>query len=412
MAPTVLLFLLASTTLARAGDSSLHADVEDYLSRTDLQVTMEHRSDGLAQFRSGDGSRSLHLRGRMLQDWAWQKSSTFADQSEVFFRQIRIGVDGRLSREVVYALEIDFSADGDVSIKDVFIGLRGLGAFGTIQFGHQRRPFSLDGMTSMLYHTFMERAASTRAFELGRDSGVRLHDSVFGRRLAWTVGAFKSSNSSGDADQSDGESFSVRVSGLPIRDVSREFRLHAGVSFDYERPTQNMSRFRTRPGPNVGPYYLDTGSFPARNEYRLSLATALLMGPIGLQLEGFVVRSDGAGTTATFWGAYAQVGWWLTGESQAFNDAAQVPGRVRPLRDFHAGDRGGGAVLIAVRVDYTDLTDGAVVGGEMFSLTGGLTWKLNPWVLAKLNLVYADVTDGPEGSGGLYYLMIRFQYDF
>ena len=65
-----------------------------------------------------------------------------------------------------------------------------------------------------------------------------------------------------------------------------------------------------------------------------------------------------------------------------------------------------------MRCDLTDLDDGEVDGGEMLSLALGLTWKCNPYVLVKLNAIYADVSGRPEGSGELYYLMLRFQYDF
>jgi len=407
------LFLFISLTASTfAGDSSLEADVERYLAETDPLRAMRHVESGLTRFESPSSRSAMHVRGRMLMDWSFQRSEQFVDVGTVFFRQLRLGIDGHIFERTIYSLEISFTKGGDVGLQDVFVGLRDLGVFGTFQVGHQRRPFSLDGMTSIVQHMFMERAASTRAFQLGRDTGLRFHNSSRDRRLAWTVGVFKSADSSGDASQSDGESVAVRVSGLPWRDLARDLRLHVGASVSFARPTGSMAQFRTRPGPNDGPRYLDTGSFPADSVFQASIASALLLGSIGMQLEGFVARAEGDSTSATFWGAYVQFGWWVTGEAHAFNDLAQVPGRVRPLHDFHAGDLGGGALLLALRADFIDLTDGVIVGGEMFSLTVGLTWKVNPFVLAKLNLVYADIENGAEGSGELYYLMVRFQYDF
>jgi len=412
MARLVAGFVLAVLTTVHAQDRSLDAEVERYLEETGSVISMVHREDGLIQSLSADGNFAFHIRGRMLLDTMWERSPSFSTEGQLFFRQIRMGVDGHLLHNMVYALEISLASTGTVGLQDVFVGIRNLGALGTVQAGHQRRPFSLDGMTSILHHTFMERASPTRAFQLGRDSGLRLHNTVFDKRLAWTVGIFTLTDASGSGDRTDGDSFAFRVSGLPWRDLATDGRWHVGLSFDFERPGDGGAQFRTRPGPNGGPYYLDTGSFPADRDYRISVATALLLGPFAVQTEGFFVRVEGDGTNATFWGAYMQMSYWLTGEAERFNDLAQVPGRLRPLRDFHAGDHGGGAARIALRCDITDLTDGGIEGGEMLSLAFGLTWKSNPYVVVKLNLVYADVTNGPEGSGELYYLMLRFQYDF
>jgi len=398
--------------VARAADRSLEAEVERYLEVTGAGSPLAHVDSGALRFADPGGSFAIHIRGRMLLDSGWQRSPDFDSENGAFSRQIRLGMDGHIYRNAVWAVEIQIESDGTVALRDAFVGVRELGGFGTFQAGHQRRPFSLDGMTSLLHHTFMERAAPTRAFQLGRDSGVRLHNSHFDDRLSWTAGAFRLTDSSGSASGDGGYSFAARVSGLVWRSASRDRRLHFGASLDWESPEDDTEQFRTRPGPNEGDYFLDTGQFAAEREHRVSFAAALLVNAFAIHAEFFGVRTEADGTRSTFSGWYVQASYWITGEVQAFNDAAQIPGRMVPRRNFHAGGGGAGGWRVALRYDFTDLSDGAIDGGEMDSLTFGLTWQWNPHALAKFNVVYADVKSGPLGAGDLYYVLVRFQYDF
>ena len=68
--------------------------------------------------------------------------------------------------------------------------------------------------------------------------------------------------------------------------------------------------------------------------------------------------------------------------------------------------------LLALRFDRVDLTDGGIDGGVMGSFTFGVTWMWNPNTRVKTDLVYADITGGPLGSGTIWYLITRFQFDF
>ena len=68
--------------------------------------------------------------------------------------------------------------------------------------------------------------------------------------------------------------------------------------------------------------------------------------------------------------------------------------------------------MVALRFDQLDLTDGGIVGGELDTISFGVSWLWNPSMRAKLNLVYADVEDGPLGTGTVLYLMTRIQFDF
>ena len=67
---------------------------------------------------------------------------------------------------------------------------------------------------------------------------------------------------------------------------------------------------------------------------------------------------------------------------------------------------------IQVCCDAESSRYGLVMGGEVDGLTLGVTWHLNPNVRIMVNVVFADVTGGPEGRGKLTAVKIRFQIDF
>ena len=56
--------------------------------------------------------------------------------------------------------------------------------------------------------------------------------------------------------------------------------------------------------------------------------------------------------------------------------------------------------------------DGGVVGGVMDSVTLGVTWMWNPNTRVKVDFIYADVEDGPKGTGSIFNTTLRFQWDF
>ena len=48
----------------------------------------------------------------------------------------------------------------------------------------------------------------------------------------------------------------------------------------------------------------------------------------------------------------------------------------------------------------------------MGSLSVGVTWLWNPNTRLKFTIVYADVDEGPEGSGNILTGTLRFQWDY
>jgi phosphate-selective porin OprO/OprP len=396
-------------------DTSLGKEVEKYLEETEPPssgVPMDGRWFHAPLFESEDYAFLVRLRARLMVDAYWATSDDYDSSvtaDGVFVRQARLGVMGHIYNNVIYELEFEFS-NGDARPRDVFVGLRQLGAFGRLKFGHMREPFGLDATTPIPFHAFLERASSTRAFGLGRSPGVRLHNRTLGGRLTWWAGIFRDGDASGSALGNSGYSFTVKVTGLPLREAGR--LLHVGFSFSLRDPLDGMTRLRARAGPATGPQLVDTGQLPADGEARFGWAAAFRLRSLTLQSEAYLVRVSGPGTDATFQGWFVMASYWLTGETATYSEWNAVWDRVLPRRNLHDGSGGKGAWMLALRFDRVDLTDGGIDGGMMNSFTFGVTWMWNPNTRVKLDLVYADITGGPLGSGTIWYMITRFQFDF
>ncbi|MFN9917080.1 MAG: porin, partial [Pirellulaceae bacterium] len=98
------------------------------------------------------------------------------------------------------------------------------------------------------------------------------------------------------------------------------------------------------------------------------------------------------------WGAYSQVGLFLTGEYRPYDRKTATIDRVIPRHPFPSHG-GWGAWEIAGRWSFTDLSDGQIVGGELQNFTAGLNWYVNPYCKCVFNYIHAWATARPIRNG-------------
>src|SRR5262249_33259772 len=150
------------------------------------------------------------------------------------FRRARLGAQGSVGDQVNWVAELDF-AGGNISFKDVFVGVSDLPIIRRIRVGHMVEPFSLEGYTSSNYFPFVERSPID-SFDPARNWGVGIFSYSPNQRATLDLGVFRSgtSNSSGN-DISDGNdiAYDVRVTGLPWYDAESDGRylMHLGAAF-------------------------------------------------------------------------------------------------------------------------------------------------------------------------------------
>jgi phosphate-selective porin OprO and OprP len=134
----------------------------------------------------------LKLGGRMMNDFAWMSPEDdvkaqigdFTNGSE--FRRIWLNTSGTVNGNMDFVIQLDFT-NSVIKFKNVYVTFKGLPV--TVKAGHIKEPFSLDGMTSSKYLTFMERALPS-LFSPGWNNGVQFSSSAYNQRLSWAAGVF------------------------------------------------------------------------------------------------------------------------------------------------------------------------------------------------------------------------------
>ena len=82
-------------------------------------------------------------------------------------------------------------------------------------------------------------------------------------------------------------------------------------------------------------------------------------------------------------------------------------GRVKPFENFFfvrdcdcETKRGWGAVQVAARFSWADLSNEDVLGGEGESLTLGLNWLFNPYARMQFNYITGQISNNAGLAGG------------
>jgi phosphate-selective porin OprO/OprP len=288
---------------------------------------------------------------------------------------------------------------------------------GDFQFGQFTPPVGLQMITSSWDIGFMEPASALQAIAPSSQPGVQAANTNDDRRGTWTLGAYAGLGSGpGSEYGSDSQSFGNlmgRVTWLAV-DMTDDKKptanryLHLGVSTNLQRAANGQIRYRSRPESYLAPYIIDTGNIDASSARTIGLEALWVGGPLSAQAELIASRvgSDLNGSL-NFAGLYAQASWYLTGESRPYNRSDGTPGRLIPLRNFGFGsDKSWGALEVAARVSYTDLSSGTVQGGRLTMLVGSLNWYLRPQLKCMFELGTGRVDDAVgTGNGNGNFVM-------
>jgi phosphate-selective porin OprO/OprP len=364
-----------------------------------------------------DGLFRIKLGGRFMYDVAWihggkEISSSFKTG---FFNEARRGfgeLTGTYGKRVVYKLQVDLegeSARGDGRnryFRQAYVGVTAPDSLRGFWLGVMKEPFTMEDNTSSLNIMFMERALPVRAFAPSNNLGVMLNNETRDLNVAWRGGIFRYSGNGAGRDRVD---LVGRVSAVPWSRDKDSKLLHVGASFVHQFRDDFGLRYRSRPETQVGDHFVDTGKFDVDGVDLLGLELAGLDGPLTFQSEvvlSYVNRSSGS--NVQFWGTYAQVSYFLTGEQRPYRRSQGLFGRVRLKTRFDWTRRTWGAWEIAARYSYLDLEDDDILGGRLNDVTLGLNWYVYPTVRIMANFVRAHIAG--DGTSNLFEM--RLQIDF
>lgn len=338
-------------------------------------------------------------------------------------RRLLLGAEGAVPGGFTWKAEFDFS-QGGVGYEDVIFQYAPKGAAFTAQVGNFYPFSSLETVSSSGAHSFMERAQMTDAFAHNRRIGVAIGYAGLEGDLRVNAGLFNDGiNASFDNDD---WLFGARATWSP---EALGGRLHFGANYQHREFQTNALSFQYRARPFVQTTdirFADTGLVAARGDDVYGVEAAGIFGPLHVVGEAQWVKTDAianpaaltglesvAGGTAFaadpgFFSAYAEVGYWLTGETRGYKDGSWQRTNVR--NGFEKG--GWGAFGVNARYDYLDLRDRVAAGTPTTSfvapnlVNGGtqtgyllsLVWQPIDYVRFMAQYTRADVEGGPRAA--------------
>ncbi|WP_240654577.1 OprO/OprP family phosphate-selective porin [Croceicoccus ponticola] len=346
-------------------------------------TTIKWKGAPLIESKSG---WSFKPRGRMQYDAGVISAPSSTGVEDGFgeeARRIRLGVEGDIPGGFGYKFEVDF-AGNEVEVSDAMLTYKDGGL--TVAFGQQNNFQSMEELTSSRFTSFMERAAFTDAFGFERRVGASA--SFHSGDMLAQGGVFTDNMSDTSNDQwgADG-----RIVFMP---KMGETQLHLGGSVHYTDLDGDLANVRYRQRPFVhftGTRFIDTRSFGAAKETGYGLEAAAIRGPFHVAGETFWQSVSRPGLAdPTFFGAYAEVGMFLTkGDTRGYKGG--IFDRVKPANPV---DKGGmGAIQVNLRYDRLDLTDAGIVGGKQDGYAMSVIWTPTDYTRFMLNYGRMDYTD-------------------
>ncbi|MEO8175023.1 MAG: porin [Sphingomicrobium sp.] len=372
---------------------------------------------GYVGFPNGEERRGTILGGLNYQNLGWNTRP----------RRLTIGAEGTIPGGFRYSAEFNFVQNA-IDFEDVFLAYDFKKAPITVQVGYFYPFSSLETMTSSKYTSFMERAGITDAFGHNRRIGAALiaNDKVSDKWLV-QAGLFSEEMNNGDFSRT-GWDFAARGVFSPTVGTTR---LHLGANFEHRtNKREAMGRnYQARPTTQLTDQrFISTGSLAAKGDDIVGIEAAAIVKRVHFAAEAqkvwvrnalnaseiAAINADlGSNDVATgsplngnpsFWGGYAEVGFFLTGETRSYKGGSF--GRIKVLKPFNDG--GWGAFQVNGRIDYltlSDRVDGSssavtapfyVNGGKQIAYQASLIWNPTDYVRFMAQYAHVNVTGGPR----------------
>jgi len=357
-------------------------------------------------------------------------------QDGFYVRRARFMADGLIFQTVEFKTEFDFENYNNISFDESYVGARDLPFMDTLRIGQTHCPFGLEAFTSSRFLPMLERSPLFDAFYQEFAPGIFAGRSFLDQRLTTQHMFHRIDNFSqfNGASFGDGKyAYSGRVTGLPVYENEGRCLLHLGVAYQWRKGSPpldfnggtvlpsppnpavtdntDLVRFRARPGirdavglQGDGAKVVDTGDIIADGVHSVNGELMSYWGPLWLQSEACVAHvvnavfpASAAATPRgglTYYGVYAQVGYFLTGDNRGYDKRFGKYDRVRPLENFFlVRDEDGhvqyglGAWELLYRYGYVNLNDDFVRGGTYGEHTVGLNWYWNSNIKFQFNYI-------------------------
>ncbi len=358
-------------------------------------------------------------------------------------KRARFGFQGFFGKQIDYVLSADVVANG-VSVRDAYVQVKPFREL-QLRVGQFKEPFSAEVSTVDTNVEFVSRSSVSMLYPSAagsfRSPGAMLLGNIGDGTVEYWAGVF---NGRGilAPPSSNWPDIVGRVRISPLRWTSAPALKHLsiGASFSYSREAL-IAKDQSFSGLIDDGAYTFTPSFPINGPVQRYGADLMwLFGPLGVRAEYAELHQarDNVGTAIVGGGgyesypevvgrgAYAQVSYFVTGETEDEN----APPKVRrpflgPATPGTDGGRGPGAIQVAARFTWLSSsapgatfatfapTSVASYSNTTDQITLGVHWYMNYWVLYKVD-VNIDQLRQPSVEGFLpqNYVVVIQQLQF
>ena len=344
-------------------------------------------------------------------------------------RRAIIGAEGTLPGGFGYNFELNF-AQGTVDYEDILLSYQRKGSPLKVQIGNFYPMSSLETVTSSKFTSFMERPSFTDAFNYNRRLGVSvalLDPKTV--RYTLTGGIFSQEINNSSLARTGWEA-GARGTFSPKLGTTQ---LHFGISGHHRVNQRDLQgqQYRARPLlQTTDQRFVDAGTVASDGDDSVGLEFAAVHKGLHFAAEaqklwvrGYtptdVITAPNNAVTGTrylgdpsFEGGYAEIGYYLTGESRGYKG-----GKFDRTKVLHPFDQGGwGALQVNARVDYINLNDRVadapstataaqsvaapyyVNGGKQIAFMVGLVWSPMDYVRFTAQYAHLNVRGGPRAT--------------
>lgn len=330
-------------------------------------------------------------------------------------RRLVLGAQGSLPGGFGYKAEFNF-ANGEVGYEDVILTWQASGVPVLVALGNQYPLSGLDTMTSSKLGSVLERDQANDAFNFARRIGASVGYVDPKDRFTLTAGIYQGPISNSFSDNQ----WQASVRGTWSPKIGEDGRLHFGLNYQHREYATAMSqaRYRSRPFTQLTDVrFVDTGTLNLGSDDVLGAEVGGVFGPFHFAGEAHKlwvndykpsIGSDSAGivleNAPSFFSGYAEIGWYLTGETRGYKG-----GRWDRTKVLHPFDKGGwGALQLNARFDYLDLTDRfdstlvtapiLINGGQQTGYELSMIWNPVEYLRFLLQYSHIEVEGGPQAA--------------
>jgi phosphate-selective porin OprO and OprP len=276
--------------------------------------------------------------------------------------------------------------------------------------GRAKEGFSLNKVMTGYDGWTMERSTMNDATVPLLADGIKFLGSTPKHRFLWNLGYFNDVVSKGQSFSSYSSQEVARLIWLPIHSEETATLWHIGVNLRYGKPVDNQLRLKSRPESFTGPYFLDTGQFPATSTFMAGPEVYYRKGPWLFGSEYWFIKISSTPTdNPLFHGGDIVTTWVITGESRPYNMVGGYFRSIAPVRPVFQG--GPGAWELVFRASYTDLDSQGVHGGRFARVTPMVNWYLSDNVRVEMAYGYGHL-DRFGLNGNTQFFQTRIQLQF